>query len=117
MKNPTLIKNSNIINEGKNFVADVLIEDGIIADIGNLPLAANCNIINATGKYLFPGIIDAHVHFRVPGFLTKLILKAKQRQPLREELPLILKCLTQAPMCLLNIYWNKNFNHKSHTLL
>ena len=36
MKEPILIKNATIINEGKNFVADVLIENDIISDIGNL---------------------------------------------------------------------------------
>ncbi|MFN0202630.1 MAG: dihydroorotase [Bacteroidia bacterium] len=71
MKNPTLIKNANIINEGKNFVADVLIEDGIISKIGRVSLSENYQIIDAKGKHLFPGIIDAHVHFRDPGLTHK----------------------------------------------
>ena len=71
MKEPILIKNANIVNEGKIFVADVLIADGIISKIGNLPLTSDCKIIDATGKYLFPGIIDAQVHFREPGLTHK----------------------------------------------
>lgn len=71
MKEPILIKNATIVNEGKSFVADVLIENGIISGIGKLPLAPNCKVIDATGKYLFPGIIDAQVHFREPGLTHK----------------------------------------------
>ena len=71
MKSPILIINANIINEGKNFVADVLIEHGIISGIGKLPLASNYKIIDATGKYLLPGVIDAQVHFREPGLTHK----------------------------------------------
>lgn len=68
---PMLIKNTNIINEGKIFVADVLIQDGFISGIGNFPLPSNCKIIDGTGKYLFPGIIDGQVHFREPGLTHK----------------------------------------------
>ncbi len=71
MKNPILIKNATIVNEGKNFVADVLIEDDIISKIGNLSLASNYKIIDGTGKHLLPGIIDAQVHFREPGLTHK----------------------------------------------
>ncbi len=71
MKEPIFITNANIVNEGKIFVADVLIEGGIISSIGKLPLASNYKIIDATGKYLFPGVIDAQVHFREPGLTHK----------------------------------------------
>lgn len=69
--NQILIVNSTIVNEGQQFVADVLIEDGIIKEIG-FPLAnADATIIDAKGMYLLPGIIDAHVHFREPGLTDK----------------------------------------------
>jgi len=66
MKQPLLLKNAGIVNEGKTVTADVLIEDGIISSIGNIPIAANYEIIEAKDKYLFPGVIDAQVHFREP---------------------------------------------------
>lgn len=71
MDAPILIRNANIINEGKSFVADVLIEHSKISGIGKLPLATNYKIVDATGKYLFPGVIDAQVHFREPGLTHK----------------------------------------------
>jgi dihydroorotase len=66
-----LIKNAFIVNEGKVFQSDLLIEDGKIASIGNNLPADGCEVIDATGKYLFPGVIDDQVHFREPGLMHK----------------------------------------------
>lgn len=68
-----LIRNATIVNEGKIFRGDVLIENGVIAKIGNA-ITANpdtTKTLDATGKYLLPGIIDTHVHFREPGLVYK----------------------------------------------
>lgn len=51
--------------------ADVLIENGIIADIGADLSAAGVEIIDATGKLVCPGLIDMHVHLREPGYEAK----------------------------------------------
>jgi dihydroorotase len=67
----TLIKNINIVNEGKILLSDILIDDGIIQEIGKQDDELNCTIIDGTGKYLFPGIIDGQVHFREPGLTHK----------------------------------------------
>lgn len=66
-----LIKNANVVNEGEIFVADVLLVDGKIAKIGNDLAAQEAVIIDATGKYLLPGVIDDQVHFREPGLTHK----------------------------------------------
>ncbi|MFH0864664.1 MAG: dihydroorotase [Bacteroidota bacterium] len=70
-----LIKSASIVNEGKIFLSDVLIENGIISDIGQFALNShalkNAEIINANGKYLFPGVIDDQVHLREPGLTYK----------------------------------------------
>lgn len=71
MKNITLIKNINVVNEGKIFISDVLIENGIIHKIGQLETNLNAEIIDGSGKYLLPGIIDGQVHFREPGLTHK----------------------------------------------
>lgn len=68
----TLIKNATIVNEGKVFRANVLIENDIIAKISGSEINTNADkIIDATGLYLFPGCIDDQVHFREPGLLHK----------------------------------------------
>ena len=67
----TLIKNASIVNEGKIFISDLLIEDERIKQISE-KIDVNSDIeIDATGKYLFPGIIDDQVHFREPGLTHK----------------------------------------------
>ena len=70
MAERTLIKNIHIVNEGKITVSDLLIVDGLIQQIGQLD-DMNAVIIDGTGKYLFPGIIDGQVHFRDPGLTHK----------------------------------------------
>ena len=67
----TLIKNANIVNEGKIFVSDVLIENKKIKQISdNIDVVADIEI-DATNKHLLPGIIDDQVHFREPGLTHK----------------------------------------------
>lgn len=62
IKNGTVIDPANKIN-GK---ADVLAVDGKIAEVGNIKTQADV-VIDAAGKYVLPGLIDIHVHFRQPG--------------------------------------------------
>ena len=71
MKDRTLIKNISLVNEGKIMVTDLIIENGIIHKIGNINDDNDENIIDGTGKHLFPGIIDGQVHFREPGLTHK----------------------------------------------
>jgi dihydroorotase len=66
-----LIKGATIVNEGKQFISDVLIDDQRIQKIASSISDANAKEINAEGKYLFPGFIDDQVHFREPGLTHK----------------------------------------------
>jgi len=67
-----LIKNANIVNNGKIFISDVLIKNNIIAKIDkDIKADSDLKIIDATGKYLLPGLIDDQVHFREPGLTHK----------------------------------------------
>lgn len=67
----TLIKNISIVNEGNTIVGDLLIDKGVIQNIGELDDDKKAIVIDGTGKYLFPGIIDGQVHFREPGLTHK----------------------------------------------
>ena len=67
----TLIKNISIVNEGNTIVGDLLIDKGVIQNIGELDDDKKARVIDGTGKYLFPGIIDGQVHFREPGLTHK----------------------------------------------
>ena len=59
----TLIRNGNIITAENEFVADILIDGEKIAAIGKDLKADADQIVDATGKYVFPGGIDQHTHF------------------------------------------------------
>ncbi len=53
------------------YPAQIEIENGIILKIGGIQDDHNTAIIDGSGKYLFPGIIDGQVHFREPGLTHK----------------------------------------------
>ncbi len=65
--NTILIKNGKIVNENKIFEGDIFIKNGKIELIaGNIDKKADKEI-DASGKFILPGIIDDQVHFREPG--------------------------------------------------
>lgn len=68
----TLIKNTNIVNEGKIIVGNVLMEGKFILKVSDNEINEPVDvIIDGAGKYLFPGCIDDQVHFREPGLTHK----------------------------------------------
>src|SRR5215218_7565246 len=61
-----LIKNGRIITACDDYTADIFIEGETIRAIGqSLPMTAD-NTIDATGKLVFPGGVDPHVHLEMP---------------------------------------------------
>ena len=74
-----ILKNVNLVNEGRIVCTDVLIADGIIQHIGPMERPADAQLINGTGKYLLPGIIDGQVHFRDPGLTHKADLYTESK--------------------------------------
>jgi dihydroorotase len=68
----TLITNARIINEGENFMGNLLIEGERIAKISKEMIACNPDAtVDAKGQLLLPGLIDDQVHFREPGMTYK----------------------------------------------
>jgi len=62
-----LIKNGNIVTATENYVADIYCEGETITKIGRgLEAPPDATIVDATGKYVFPGFIDPHVHVYLP---------------------------------------------------
>ena len=80
MSQTILILNALVVNEGKITPADVFIKDGFIEQIGNnLSHLKTKKVIDATGKYLLPGVIDDQVHFREPGLTHKATIATEAR--------------------------------------
>ena len=74
-----LIKGGHIVNEGRVVKADIAIEDGNISSTFSLQPSDFDEVIDATGCYILPGIIDDHVHFREPGLTEKADIDTESR--------------------------------------
>jgi dihydropyrimidinase len=62
-----LIRNGTIVTVDDTFVGDVLCEGETIAAVGfDLEAPEGAEVVDATGKYVFPGFIDPHVHIYLP---------------------------------------------------
>src|SRR3990167_3088786 len=75
-----LIRNARLINEGREYDADLLVHNGRIEKIANS--IDNCNAeveIDAAGQFLLPGMIDDQVHFRDPGAPHKGSIASESR--------------------------------------
>ncbi|MBO5059272.1 MAG: dihydroorotase [Prevotella sp.] len=74
----TIIQNAFIVNEGKVMIGSILVDDGNIVEIFDKESSACLSdenmpveLIDATGCFVLPGVIDDHVHFREPGLTHK----------------------------------------------
>jgi dihydroorotase len=75
-----LIKNINIVNEGRIVTGDVLIVGERIEKIAaSLPADSKVAEIDGEGKYLLPGVIDDQVHFREPGLTHKATIATESK--------------------------------------
>ena len=78
----TLISNPTIVNNGEQFRGSIVVNNGKIVEIlrnNELPRTECDEIIEATGLYLIPGVIDDHVHFREPGLTHKATIATESR--------------------------------------
>ena len=77
--NSYLIKNARIVNEGTILHGDVLVENGIIQQIGSNTFKEGIPLLDAKDKFLIPGLIDDQVHFREPGLTHKANIATESR--------------------------------------
>ncbi len=77
-----VISGATIVNEERSFTGSVIIENEYISEIREGEVMEHNdedNFIDARGLYLFPGVIDDHVHFREPGFEYKADIASESR--------------------------------------
>lgn len=75
-----IIRNATIVNEGERFTGSLVVKDGLITDIlRDTELPTDDEVIDATGLYLLPGVIDDHVHMREPGLTQKADMDTETR--------------------------------------
>ena len=84
----TIIEGGTIVNEGRTFDGTIIIDDGEIVEIirhpssvhhSPSPIPSDGTVVNASGCYILPGIIDDHVHFREPGLTEKADIESESR--------------------------------------
>lgn len=63
----TILKGGTIVDGDSKEKADLVIEDSRIAGIEESASTAGAGVVDISGCYVMPGIIDTHVHFREPG--------------------------------------------------
>ena len=72
MSQTTVIRNAQLVNEGRITESDVLLKGGRIEKIAaGIQAPAGADIVDANGRHLLPGMIDDQVHFREPGLTHK----------------------------------------------
>ncbi|HEX5353414.1 MAG TPA: dihydroorotase [Rhodanobacteraceae bacterium] len=75
-----LVKNAELVSEGRRFHADLRIHGQRIDQIGEgLGAHAGEQVFDASGLWLLPGMIDDHVHFREPGYTSKADIASESR--------------------------------------
>ncbi len=80
MSDSIVLKSGTIVNEGQQFVADILIKNGRIEKIAStINPVENCEVIDVSGQLILPGCIDDQVHFREPGLTHKATIFSESR--------------------------------------
>ena len=81
MTQTILIKNAQLVNEGKIGTFDVLIDGDRIKEVATTISAKspNTHVIDADGLHLMPGMIDDQVHFREPGLTHKATIGTESK--------------------------------------
>ncbi len=69
MSRPLLIRGGTVVDPaaGRNGRADVLLKDGVVADVADRIEAGDAEVFDASRLHVFPGFIDLHTHLREPG--------------------------------------------------
>jgi dihydroorotase len=106
------IKNAHLVDpaQGVSGIRNVLVKDGRIKAIGEdiserkaqellgAGSLSEINIVDGTGKYLFPGLVDVHVHLREPGFEEKEDILSGSRAAVRGGFTSIMAMANTAPV-------------------
>jgi dihydroorotase len=74
-----ILKSGTVVNQDGEGIRDIGINDGRIAEIGNLGDASAAEVVDCKGLHVLPGVIDTQVHFREPGLTHKEDLETGSR--------------------------------------
>ena len=77
----TVVKGGTIVNEGRCWAGSLMIDGDVLVNVaeGDIDEQAADRVVDATGCFVLPGIIDEHVHFREPGLTDKADIDTESR--------------------------------------
>ncbi len=80
-----LLKNAHVVDPAtkSDGIMDVLVDGGCIKAVGEDLACPDAEVMDLTGRYLVPGLIDMHVHLREPGFEHKATIATETRAAVR----------------------------------
>lgn len=114
----TLIKNATIVNEGTEQVASLLIDGETIAAVLSPEEADTVTadeVIDATGKFLLPGVIDDHVHMRDPGLTHKADMESETRAAAAGGVTSVMDMPNVVPQTTTLALWEEKMAHAAET--
>ncbi len=85
-----IIRDGTIVSSSGRLVADIAIQDGKIAYVGGNPGGGAHLELSAIGRFVMPGVIDSHVHFRDPGHPHKESWASGSRDAIRSGVTTVL---------------------------
>ena len=113
----TIIQGGTIINEGRAFRGDIVLEDDHIAalyEAEKAPRGIYQLTVDASGCLVFPGIIDAHVHFREPGLTHKADIESESRAAAFGGITSYMEMPNTSPQTTTPEAWREKMNIASH---
>ena len=114
------IKNVIIVNEGHKFLGSVVIANQQIAEVlkeEDEPSQKCDEIIDASGCYLLPGVIDDHVHFRDPGLTQKADIQSESRAAVAGGTTSVMDMPNTQPQTTTIDAWNEKMHNFSENSL
>jgi dihydroorotase len=113
-----LIINALLVNEGSVKPQDLFIQDGFIQRIGgDLRHLKAKRVIDANGKYVFPGVIDDQVHFREPGLTHKATIGSEARAAVAGGVTSFMEMPNTVPNALTQELLAEKYNRAAQTSL
>ena len=101
-----LIKNGTLVNENEIFQRDLLICGNRIEQIASkIEVGPDVEVIEASGKYIIPGLIDDQVHFREPGLTHKACIHTESKAALAGGITSFLEMPNTKPQTTTKVEW------------
>lgn len=71
-----VLKNASVFDNDEVVRRDIVVSDGLIVDVPSSLVGTDTCVMDLSGKFIFPGFADVHVHLREPGFIYKENVKS-----------------------------------------